>query len=729
MKKIVKVFSILLLCFGFMFGALGIAIAQDAGSDEFTLGEVTVTAQKRAQDSQKVALQMDVVSGEELSERGVVTLRDALRNVSAAFVQDAAKDLQIVIRGMTNNNMPGDSVNQVAVSIDGAYSNNFLTGQSGFYDMQRVEVLAGPQGTLHSRNTSGGIVNLISNDPSTDAFAGSASAGLGNYSYLTTQGMLNVPLSDLLAFRAAFNTSARDGYLTNGTMDDDTKSARFKLGYTPSDTLSAVLTYEYTKLGGLSGSGFVVSFEDEDDVDDPWTSTIPSWVYRQDRSSDRFSLNLNWTTPIGTLTLLPAYAEYLENNAQQDPLKVDGMGNPITGGGPPPPGAATVGWRQQIRGHQQKEKSVEVRMASTEDSFVQWILGYYYYDMEWTNPWSKDRAELDGAVWPDVFAWSVQENTSHSVFGNVTVPVTDSFRVTAGARYTTDDEYRYGYDSTGGRSGMDFYSTSGPYDDEHTDYKASVEYDVNENAMLWADYSTGYKMGFRGNPSQTVDSYQLGEKARFLDNRLQLNATLFYYDYENFQIQAGEHPDDPDYRGNGFGKADMSGIDISTEYIVTRQDRLNLSVAYLKADISSATIIYSNMFGDELPPVHLTDNLPKLNGAPELTITASYSHMFEFADGGSLTARIDPRYVSEKTLQFQPSDPNVGLDVDKLNTEPDHMMVDASLAYYSPDDTWSVNAYVKNLTNHAEKTGFYMNLEFMQIGPPRTYGATVSVKF
>jgi iron complex outermembrane receptor protein len=154
-----------------------------------------------------------------------------------------------------------------------------------------------------------------------------------------------------------------------------------------------------------------------------------------------------------------------------------------------------------------------------------------------------------------------------------------------------------------------------------------------------------------------------------------------------------------------------------------------MSIAYLNADISDATIIYSNRAGDELPPVVLTDNLPPLNGSPELTITASYSHMFEFADGGRLTARIDPRFVSEKTLQFQPRDPGVGLDVDKLNTEPDHMMVDASLTYYNPDDTWNINVYGKNLTNHAEKTGFYMNLEFMQIGAPRTFGAIVSARF
>lgn len=722
MKRVLTL--ILLMALGVVFGASPPVRAQSADTEEFTLEEITVTAQKREENVQKVAIQMEVITGEELNDRGVVDLRDALRNVSTAFVQDAAKDLMIVIRGMTNNNMPGDSTNQVAVSVDGAYSNNFLTGQSGFYDMQRVEVLAGPQGTLHSRNTSGGIVNLISNNPSTDAVAGSASVGLGNYDYLTAQGVLNVPLSDALAFRAAFNTSAHDGYLSNGTMDDDTKSARLKLGYTPSEDLSAVLTYEYTKLGGHSKSGFVVLFVDEDDVDDPWTSTIPGWLYRTDRSSDRFSLNLNWTTPIGTVVILPAYAKYDEDKAQQDPLKVNADGTPA-GGGPPMPGAppsTLVGWRQQIRGHQQKEKSIEARMSSNEDAFLQWIVGYYYYDMEWNNPYTKARTEIDGVVFDEVVSWSIQDNESYSVFGNITVPVADTFRVKGGARYTSDEEFRHGYDSTGGRSGTDFYSEDGPFEDEHTDYKLSMEYDVNENAMLWADYSTGYKMGFRGNPSQELDAYSIGEKARFLDNRLQVNTTAFYYDYQNFQVDAGPHPTLDDFNGRGFGEAELWGVDLTTEYVVTLRDRLNVSIAYLNAEISDTTIIYENMRTREtLPPESLADP-PGLNGSPELTVTASYSHMFELADGGSLTARIDPRYVSDKTLRFQDSN-------EELNTEPAHMMVDASMNYYSPDGTWNINAYVKNLTNHAEKTGFYMSLDYLQIGPPRTFGAIVSVRF
>jgi iron complex outermembrane recepter protein len=731
MKRKWIVLFLLILGLWFVLGGLSSALAQGSSNEEFTLEEITVTAQKRAENSQRVAIQMDVISGDYLTEQNVTTLADALSGVAEAFVQEAAKDFQVVIRGMTNNNNPGDSVNQVGVAIDGSYSSNFMSGQSGFYDMQRVEVLSGPQGTLYSRNSSGGIVNMISNDPSTKALAGSAMIGMGNYNSVNAQAMINVPFDDKFAFRAAFNVSAHDGYLNNGTMDDDTKSTRFKLGYTPSEKLSAVLTFEYTKIGGLSKFGFVIPFEVEDDVEDPWTSIIPGSVYRADRMSKRLYLNLNWETPLGVVTLLPSLSKYQEHNRQQDPLNIGRDGQPITGGGPPGAGT-TVGWRSQIRNHRQEEQSFEARIASPDDFFMKYLLGVYFYKMKWTNDWTKDETELNGMTWPYVEAWSIQENPSNSVFGNVTVPVAERFRVTAGGRYTKDKETRTGYDSTGGFTGKIFNFSSGPFENDHFDYKLAAEYDLASNAMVWADYSTGYKMGFQGRPAQTVDSYQIGEKSRLFDNKLQLNATVWYYDYQNFQLSAGSMVvGSTEYQGSGYGKADLYGLDLSTEYILTPQDSINLSVAYLHATISSATIIYSTMSGEQLPPVEMTSGLPPLNGAPEFTITASYQHIFNLSSGGNITARIDPRYVTEKTLQFQPSKMGIppGLDVNKLNTEPAHLMLDASLSYYDASGKWSLNGYVKNITNHAEKTGFYMGVNYLQIGPPLTFGGTMTVNF
>jgi iron complex outermembrane recepter protein len=215
-----------------------------------------------------------------------------------------------------------------------------------------------------------------------------------------------------------------------------------------------------------------------------------------------------------------------------------------------------------------------------------------------------------------------------------------------------------------------------------------------------------------------------------------VNATAYYYDYQNFSIStsgyATIYSDDgaTRYDASATGKADMFGLDLSANYIISSNDRINLSVSYLDATISNATIVWKTFSGEIYPgsAISWTSGLPPLNSAPKYSITASYQHMFNLSSGGSLLARIDPRYKSKSTLQFQPS-ALAGFDKDKLNTEPAHLMADVSLNYGSESGNWSLNGYVKNVTNHAEKTGFYMGVNYMQIGDPRTYGAVLSVKF
>ena len=211
-----------------------------------------------------------------------------------------------------------------------------------------------------------------------------------------------------------------------------------------------------------------------------------------------------------------------------------------------------------------------------------------------------------------------------------------------------------------------------------------------------------------------------------------MNATAYYYDYQNFSVQISDRitVSGVDYDAQATGKADFYGLDLSTNYIISSNDRINLSVSYLNATISDATIVYKTMSGLILEGATTTwtSGLPPLNNAPKYSITASYQHMFDLSGGGSLLARIDPRYKTKTTLQFQPSD-LAGFDTDKLNTEPAHFMADVSLNYSSASGNWSLNSYVKNITNHAEKTGFYMSVKNMQIGDPRTYGAVLSVKF
>jgi len=735
-------FSIaLLLAFGLMLEFSPPLAAQEAEED-FTLEEITVTAQKREQSLQKVASTIEAVTGAQLTEMGVSDLDDALANIASAIVQPVGEEMTVIIRGMDNDSMPGDSFSQVAVTVDGSFSNSWGVGTTGIYDMQRVEVLAGPQGTLYSRNSSGGVVNMISNDPNAQKVETSGSIGIGNFKLFNAQGVLNAPITDTLAVRAAFSSATRDGYASNGTNDTDDRSVRLKLGYKPSDNLSAVLTYEYTKIGGKSQGDGYAAFEDEDDRDNPWLSNSDGDLFVSDTQTDRFYMNFILNTPIGELTFLPSYSDTSRHNIQAGWLWSDGS----FGMRADDPTATHVGQGREHFLSPQNEKSYELRMSSNEDSFMQWLIGLYYYERSWDDliyhedaAWVNDNGTDDTTDdivvgYPSTEAtakWGTKASDSRAAFGNFTLPVTDVFRVTAGGRYTKEGENEKGYDRMTGAP------TSSEDESSHFDWKAAVEYDLGANSMIWADLSTGYKQ-VRGASAadQELMSYQVGSKNRFMDNKLQLNATAFYYDYSNFDIGrvgseylvvAGESVE---YAGQGIGDAALYGLDLSTDYVLTGNDRVNFSLSYLSAEVDQVVITYTYQ-GQESPsiPSKTVDAGKSLNNAPELSIVLGYNHRFDLASGATITPSISTRYTSKYYLEFYPESSNVpaGMDVDKVNTEPSHLMGDFSINYGHSTGEWSLNAYVKNITNHAEKTGLMRG--DMRLGTPRTYGAVLSVNF
>ena len=754
-KKIVLGIFTLALGLVILLGEAPLIYAQESATEEYTLEEITVTAQKREQELQKVASSVDVIQGYELTEMGHLDLDDALRNVSSALVQSVGEEMTVIIRGMDNDSMPGDGFSQVGVTVDGSFQKSWGVGTTGIYDMQRIEVIAGPQGTMYSRNSAGGVVNMITNNPTTEEVQASGSVETGNYNLVNTQGVLNVPISDSWAVRAAFISTKRDGYASTGVHDADDRSLRLKLGYTPSDVLSAVLTWEHIHIGGKSqGDGFMF-FEDEDDVDNPWTGASPGDLFIGNNTSDKYYMNLDWKTPIGTLTFIPSFMDTYRLIAAAGWLYYGELRGPP--GAPPGPPQVGFGFGQAPEGAErlyqapeyfespQEEWSYELRMASSEDFFMDWLVGLYYWKWNWDDHiFHKDLYYVD----PDdptrsVFIESTEftgmrgyrGNVSKAAFGYFTYPITDVFRVTAGGRYTSEEE-----------KGQD-RATGDPTSDKssHFDYNFGVEYDIGENTMLWVKHATGYNQVRGTNLDQTLKDYEVGSKSRFLNNQLQLNATAFYYDYKNFNVgmglarvqeymlntETGEYElvyFDP----AGVGDAVLYGLDVSMDYIITGKDLLNLALSYLSAEVDQVLVTYSygGVQYPELVPPRTIGSGRTLNNAPELSVVGSYEHRFDLANGSAVTPSISARYTSEYICEFEVDERNIlqyGLDPDKVNTEPSHIMADFYLNYTHHTGKWTLNSYVKNITNHAEKTGLMRG--DLRVGPPRTYGVVLSVRF
>jgi iron complex outermembrane receptor protein len=701
MKKICLHSFLCLVGLVLILGGASFATAQD-DDDVFMLEAVTVTAQKREENLQKVAITMESVSGSELTEWGSTDVQDALAGVSNAIVQNVGSELNVSIRGLDSDSRPGTSVSMVSVTVDGTYSSSSGVGASGLYDMDRVEVLAGPQGTLYSRNSSGGVVNMVSKNPESE-YAASGSIEIGSYNLLNAQGMVNAPVNDKVAVRTAFSTSVRDGYIDNDTDDNDSKGARIKVKYDPTEDISVILGTEMNYTGGKGRGDGVDVFEDEGDTD-AWTSEVDGNFYSTERKSFKYYMNLTWDLGgIGEVTFQPAFTKMDSE---------DLTANEST--------ETESGYEQGYKTETQDEISQELRLASSDDAFLKYIVGLYYYGRDYgAHEWSDSG---------NAISFRDSEDESMAYFANVTYPVTDTFRLTLGGRYTDDSEDMVisNYEATGMRAG---WSTQEEHPgSKHFDYKVGTEYDLSDAVMVWADHSTGYRQAMKdADDPELLTAYQAGMKGRFFGQKLQVNASTFYYDYEDYQVMAmgtryvgGEAVDD---RGMGTGEAELYGVDLSSSFVLSAKDRVDLSASYLKAEISSLEIEY------EISGQTEDFSGGRLNNSPEWTLVGSYEHEFSLPNGGSLTARGDIKYVTDYEIAFFLEENAIpdGMTAEAVNYQEAHTITNLALNYGFPSGKMNLNLYVKNLEDYAEKTGFMAGS--MKINAPRTIGGVFSIRF
>lgn len=676
--------------------------AQESNSEEFTLEEITVTAQKRAENQQKVPISMEIISGDDIRDLAKTDIDEILSNLSNAYINRTSGSLRVSLRGVSND-MPGTddlspSQPTISVNTDGIYSTRKSTGQ-GLYDVERVEVLFGPQSTLYASNSPGGIVNIITSNPKTDTYEASGTLEYGNYNLLHTEGSMNVPINDTMALRAAFSTSIRDGYLSNGSDDEDFKSARLRALYQPTENLSFVITGEISRSGGKGLSG-VTAFEDQDDVDDPWSTTQAVGADRN-RKQKKLYGNMDWNFGFATATLVPSYSvgDYVSSSTQVQPA---------TG--------ITVMWDRSMS---DTEKGVELRLASSSESSVKWLLGLNYYNAYGDSSQAADTGASRNTI---------NESDTRAIFGNITYPIADRFRVTGGARKSRaisemqNDEIRINA-RTGAATPV---SEVVKKEHDTPDYKVGIEYDMGPNSMLYADWSSSFRIlpmaKNRDTPAEQLKAYTIGSKNRFFENKLQLNASGYFYNYDDFHAMHGQiiAPDTglPDEGAQTAGDAIMYGADIQTSAIITKHDTLNVSISYMKTEFKSLIFDWvSEYLEDE------DWSGKEMTFSPHWSISTNYKHIFELPNGGTVSARIDANYRTPYIISIV--EEIRGVDYTGLRYQEAHVMSNFSAGYTSPDGKWTLTGYVKNLTNYAEKRSLID--QTMSLSPPRTFGAILSI--
>lgn len=552
------------------------------------LEEVVVTAEKRETNLQKTSISIQTYSGDQLKKEGKKRIDEIMEGVVGVQVQTSQVGSSFYMRGVESGGggPPGGSPSQtaVAVLIDGVYQNRGEVVRGGTLDVAQVEVSRGTQSTNLGASAIAGAVSIVSNQPVFE-YQASGSLEVGNYHLLNTEGVLNVPLTDKQAFRIAYSSNKRDGYISSGAGDSDLANARLKYRWQATDDLNLVLTGSHQDIGGNGvsdgvllatghwvpwasqvtltgcspgmGTGFIqamgcppmfAAITDNVyyyDRDNPWNDGYPmdAWPNNPFRHTniDSFSADINWNTSIGTLTVTPSvqYATFQSSE--------------------PPRGTS---WMNEDR--KQDTRQVEARLNSPNDSKLEWTGGLYYY---WTNstgtftnvlfPGSTGMTPCPATNPTYCYTWSdskkgIQE--TKSAYANVSYPLLDSLRLIGGARYSKDKK-RFVATADGSNVG-DINGATTPYDYtcatcsgsaswSAITYNAGVEFDVLPQSMLYAKYSTGYQpgaldsMNLTGAPKLELEQITVGIKNRFFDNMLQLNVEAFDTSYHNRALQGG----------------------------------------------------------------------------------------------------------------------------------------------------------------------------------------------
>jgi iron complex outermembrane recepter protein len=752
MKKFLIFFFTLAMGIVFIPGGNFYANAQaPAKGDEFTLEEITVTAEKRVESAQKASVAITAITGDDIKEKSYDRLENVLQNVPGLSIQATSPTGSgVYIRGVGSNVDTNLADPSVAINVDGVYYSKGEVAFSTMYDTERVEVLRGPQGTLYGRNAIGGSVNVVSKNP-TGSLDAAANMKFGNYNLREYDAMLNVPLTEKLWSRFSIMKQDRDGYYTNGGDNANKLGFRAKLSYKPTENLSFLFVTDFSSDKGLGkpqvpapgSAGKLPQFMPWIDpnivtegwktgaLSDAWSTDNYHPAPKQDNRFQTYSLQINYDSPWASLTVFPSLNRNYRNFLLIGAIFGTAMGE-------------TEEVASEVSSpYEETQYSLEVRLQNPEDSTIKWMAGYY-------GQKSKNDA-VDAAQDPTTFTdndWHTiiynQPTLTNAFFAQVTYPFTDRFRFTGGARTSTDNrEKKYRFAINGGlMPGDDYYTeggSTGSYDSgilkykdsaKNATYKVGIEYDLGDSSMAYAQWTTGFKAGGLNQtippeifkPEELV-SYSIGSKNRFLGNTLQVNFEGYYYDYNNFQVQIGKNAVNkmtgetemiPMYVINAK-KGTMYGAELETDWAVSRNDLLKASMSWMHTEYGSVVLPFNPFAG--LPPTDIKG--VQMSNSPNWAVNLGYEHTIELDNGAqittSLNTKISAGYYTTPEVQLE------GAWQDSFHSS------NANATYFSADGKWSFGLWCNNIENKAQTIRLYP-LYRRIVSDPRTIGLSINLR-
>lgn len=699
--------------------------------------EVVVTANKRTTLASKTPLALTVVDGDELKSQGVIDARTIQEVSPGVQITQESGRLQVNIRGVMSINATerGDPSN--AFNIDGMYVGRPEAQFASFLDVERVEVLRGPQGTLYGRNATGGAVNVISNKPG-NKLGGKVSVELGNYGARRGEVAVDVPVNEQFKLRVAANANKRDSVFSGpagiGLEDQDDMAARLHGLLTLSKDTSLLLTAEHSRINsngftpvpisnfysGTPKGGNATWYNDL--IDPVWIGdkasndvklTVPAFYAKPTYrlfEADGMRAELRHNTKLGEVVYQLGWAEVNGGFSQISAFN----GNP---------------WRGDINASNNQQVSHELRLQSPDSGAFNWVVGAYYFKEDlsrdityntFINPNFTFRLKFD----------SVVENTAKAVFGQSSWALSPSLRLVTGARYSEDTKF-----AADPCNGGCLTIPASPFSREITNSKATwklgLDWDLSKSTFVYGSLSTGYKAGGFNTSSDTLTyrpeqltAAEAGVKTRLMDNRLQLSASAFSYDYKDLQLSTtvcvtnAQNVNTCGTRTVNAAKATMKGLELEGKLRPVDDGVINFAVALNKTAFGD----YQPVNRPPLAPNVVIDWTGQaLDRAPKTTVRLGYTHTFNLGNGSALEAGVVGRYNSGYLMS------SYGDDYASRYRQPAFTKYDAQITWRSADDKLSVQVFGKNLSD--ELTVENRVPSAVNLSEPRTFGVRVNTRF
>lgn len=736
--------KIQLACLVSAFALTQPAFAQDAAQDAADTvdnGDIVVTANRTSSLLSKTPIAMTAVGGDDLIQSGIsnpTQLEETVPNLSIV----RGNGLQITIRGVTSTDGTEKGDPSAAFMQNGVYLARPQAQEVSFFDIERVEVLRGPQGTLYGRNSTAGVINVLSVQPKFE-FGARADVSYGNYDAINGTAVINLPASDTIAFRVAANIDQRDTYLKDGNAADgiglkkfkNNKSIRLSALFKPSPDLSLLLVGDYSWVKGAPSNtventnfysniktGARPTFE-RPTYSEPSSDAGRTLHGRQGQSTFRDNIErgvmgeLNYTMGNVTMTYLGSYRE-------SDRTEFSNIGvTPFTGD------FTGTYW----------QTSHELRLAYGGDGPLQAQVGGYYFKEK-----SGIAFFINNLLAPNTRFGFPQDPTiaeNKSVFGQFTYELVPDVKVTGGVRYSSDLKSRVGatvldaFSFVGDSANRGAFLGRTKFQDNNAKrtfskvtWRAGIDYD-SPLGLVFASVSTGYKAGgfndgceIGKGPScglpakalyydpETLTAYEAGFKFK-ISPEFRLNGTVFHYDYSGLQLsQVSNACGGPCQITTNAAKAKVDGVELDATLQPIDNFSVRLALNYLDARY--------DQFNPQ-PAISFAGR--PLNRSPKWSWVAGVNYVIPVGEGKVV---LDAQTAARS--QYELTD----LANFAYFAQPGYSKTDASITYNAPEDRFYIAGFVENIEDNlvltSATTGLLGGVSFSD---PRTYGVRAGFKF